>query len=588
MAGLAIGITIFAIITLVQFIVITKGATRIAEVAARFTLDALPGRQMAIDADLNAGILTEEQAKARRKDVADEADFFGAMDGASKFVKGDAIAGLVITMVNLLGGLVIGVVQHGMSVGDAVHTYSLLTIGDGLVAQLPALMVSIAAGLIVTRSAGDGDLGSDVFGQLSRQGTALRAAGIVVAAMAIVPGLPKLPFLVFGGAFALAGHRIIKRTVADDAELVDTEPVEVAPTGPNQLVLEARVEPLELDVAGDLIDLVDTSRGGDLLDRIGALRRKLVSEVGFVMPAVRTRDDANLGPSVYVVRIHGVEVGRGIAPPGQVLVLGEELADLPGTDTVEPVFGLPAKWVPEAYRVDAELGGRTVVDRTALVITHIAELVRRRAGRLLSRTDVKTLLEGVEATDPAVTADLAAAGVGPVDVQKVLAALLDDGVPIRDLVRISEAISETARTNKATDVLVGAARQTLGPAISSLLARDGVLEVATVDPLLEHELAGAVHESGEGAVLLLDLATSDRVVSELNRISAKAAQDARQAVVVCSPGLRSALARFTRNVAANVSVLSYREIGDHLTVNVSDSLGLQTGLQTGAGVGVAA
>ena len=571
--NIVVGLVIFMIVTLVQFVVISSGSGRVAEVSARFTLDAMPGKQMAIDADLNAGILSEGEAKQRRRDVADEADFYGAMDGASKFVKGDAIAGLVITMVNLVGGLAVGVLQHGMSVGEATHTFSLLTIGDGLVAQIPALMVSIAAGLIVTRAAGGTDLGSDVFGQFARQGQAIRSGGFVVMLIALVPGLPKLPFLVCGGALALAGHRLMNRPEAGDPFDESVAPAETAaPTSPQQIAIDSRVEPLELDLAVDLIELVDPARGGDLLDRIGALRRKLAGELGFVMPAIRTRDDAALPLATYILRVHGVEVGRGTAPAGRVLAIGDELGALPGEDVIEPVFGLRARWIPMEFRGEAELAGHTVVDRTALVVTHLAELVRRRAGRLLSRTDVKALLEGVDATDPTVITDLSAAQLGPTDVQRVLSALLDDSIAIRDLVRILEAVSERARVNRTPDALVEAARLALGPAISANLAADGVLRVHTVDPRFEHELATHAEIGEEGTLLQLDLPTHDRLTTELHRAVEQSALRGAPAVIVCSAALRPALGRFARTVTPDAAVLSYREIGDHLGVEVIGAL----------------
>ena len=571
--NIVVGMVIFMIVTLVQFVVISSGSGRVAEVSARFTLDAMPGKQMAIDADLNAGILTEAEAKQRRRDVADEADFYGAMDGASKFVKGDAIAGLVITLVNLIGGLAVGVLQQGMSVGEATHTFSLLTIGDGLVAQIPALMVSIAAGLIVTRSTGETDLGSDVFGQFGRQGHAVRSGGFVVMLMALVPGLPKLPFIVCGLVLAVVGHRLMQRNEAADAvDDVAAAPEASAPVSPQQMAIDARVEPLELDLAVDLIELVDPVRGGDLLERIGALRRKLAGELGFVMPAIRTRDDAALPLATYVLRVHGVEVGRGSAPVGRVLAIGDDLGTLPGDDVIEPVFGLRARWIPIEFRGEAEVAGHTVVDRTALVVTHLAELVRRRAGRLLSRTDVKALLEGVDATDPAVTTDLSSAQLGPADVQRVLAALLDDSIAIRDLVRILEAIGERARTNRTPDALVEAARLALGPAISAGFAVDGVLRLHTVDPRFEHELATHAEVGEEGTALQLDLATHDRLTAELARAVEQSTLRGAPCVIVCSAALRPALGRFVRTAAPDAAVLSYREIGDHLDVEVIGAL----------------
>ncbi|WP_420452483.1 flagellar biosynthesis protein FlhA [Ilumatobacter sp.] len=570
--NIVVGFVIFLIITLVQFVVISSGSGRVAEVTARFTLDAMPGKQMAIDADLNAGVLTDAEAKARRQDVADEADFYGAMDGASKFVKGDAIAGLVITMVNLIGGLIVGVLQRGMDIGEAVTQYSLLTVGDGLVAQIPALLVSISSGLIVTRSAGEtGDLGSDVVRQFARQGSAIRSGGAVVLLMMLVPGLPKLPFLLCGVTLVVLGQRLANapevEQVEETVEIVDEEP-----PSPQQIALDARVEALELDLAYDMIELVDGSVGGDLLDRVGALRRKIATELGFVMPSIRTRDDPTLPAHTYVIRVHGVEIGRGEAPPERILVIGDDLTSLPGNDITEPVFGLPARWVPLEFRSHAELAGNTVVDRSALVVTHLAEVIRRRAGRLLSRTDVSELLESVGETDPSVIEDLTAAGVTTAEVQAVLAALLDDGIAIRDLVRIVEAIGDRARTNRSPDALVEAARSALGPAITSAFSAEGRLPVITIAPAMEAQLAGAFEITEAGAQLTLGPELHDHVVGQFESVTTAAAARGDAAVVVCAPGLRPALGRLVRQTAPGLTAVSYREIGDHLSIEVIASI----------------
>ncbi len=570
--NIVVGIVIFVIITLVQFVVISNGSGRVAEVSARFTLDAMPGKQMAIDADLNAGMLTDEEAKQRRKEVADEADFYGAMDGASKFVKGDAIAGLVITLVNLVGGLIVGVMQMGMDIGDAVATYSMLTVGDGLVAQIPALLVSISSGLIVTRSNGETDLGNDVLGQFSRQGDAIRSGGVVVTLLMFVPGMPKVPFLICGSALILIGHRLMQRPEPAPAFDEDADGGEAVAESPQQLAIDARVEPLELDISVDLIALVDSSRGGDLLDRVGALRRKIAAELGFVMPAIRTRDNVDLPSNTYILRIHGVELGRGEAPAERVLVIGDDLDRFPGTDVVEPVFGLAAKWVPTEFGPEAEIAGYTVVDRSALIVTHLAELVRRSAGRLLSRTDVKELVDGVGATDPAVVEDLSSQSVGLGEIQRVLATLLDDGIGIRDLVRILEAIGERARTSRSTDALVEAARASLGPAITAGLAVDGVLRLVTLDPRLETGMAERHEMTDAGGVLQLGPLLHEHLVGELQRIVGVAGALGVPAVVVCAAPLRPALSRLVNQTVPNVTVVSYQEIGDHLGVEVIDAV----------------
>jgi flagellar biosynthesis protein FlhA len=570
--SLVVGLVIFLILTLVQFVVISNGSGRVAEVTARFTLDAMPGKQMAIDADLNAGVIGEDEARLRRKEVGDEADFYGAMDGASKFVKGDAIAGLVITMVNLIGGFLIGVVQMGLPVGDAIQKYSLLTVGDGLVSQIPALLVSISAGLIVTRSAGGADLGTDVFAQFRRQRPAMRAAGVVVLLMAVIPGLPKIPFLLLGGALIMIANRLPEED--DSIELTSAEPVEAAPPSPQQMAVDARVEPLELNIAYDLIGLVDGGTGGDLLDRVGALRRKLASELGFVMPSIRTRDAGDLPSSTYVIRVHGVEVGRGTAPSGRVLVIGDHLESFPGEPTREPVFGLAARWVPAEYQAQAEISGNTVVDRSTLVVTHLAEIVRRRAGRLLSRSDVKVLIDGVKATDPQVVEDLNATGITVGEVQRVLAGLLDDGVPIRDLVRILEGIGDRARTSRTIESMVEAARAELGPAITTALATDGRLTAVTLSASTEHRLLGGLRTIDATTQLELIPDDADVLVRRLTELVGATAMHGTSPVLVCSAPLRPALGRLVKATVPGVAVVSYGEIGDHLQIDVIANIDL--------------
>lgn len=575
--SLIVGLVIFLILTLVQFVVISNGSGRVAEVTARFTLDAMPGKQMAIDADLSAGVIGDEEARRRRKDVADEADFYGAMDGASKFVKGDAIAGLVITTVNLIGGFMIGVVQHGMSVTEAIQKYSLLTIGDGLVSQIPALLVSISAGLIVTRAAGGADLGSDVFAQFYRQRSSLRAAGFVVIAMAVIPGLPKIPFLGVGITLVMISNRLPK---IDDSVQPITSPLleaeEPPPPSTQQMATDARMEPLELSIAFDLITLVDPAGGGDLLDRVSALRRKIASELGFVMPSIRTRDSSDLPTSTYVIKVHGVEVGRGMAPAGRVLAIGEALDGLPGDDVREPVFGLAARWVPVEYQVQAEIMGNTVVDRSTLIVTHLAEIVRRRAGRLLSRTDVKALLEGVRATDAQVVDDLVAVGVSTGEVQRVLGALLDEGIPIRDLVRILEAISDRARTMRTLEAMVEAARLELGPAITSAHAYDGTLSVVTLAPTTENRMLAGLRSVDGQTQLEMRPEHADQLIRDLNELVARSAHRGGAPLLVCSGPLRPALSRLVRPSVPSVVVVSYAELGDHLTIDVIANIDLDS------------
>jgi flagellar biosynthesis protein FlhA len=563
--SLVVGLVIFLILIVIQFLVITNGAGRVAEVTARFTLDAMPGKQMAIDADLNAGLIDDDEARRRRAEVAAEADFYGAMDGSSKFVKGDAIAGIVITLVNLLGGFVVGVVQRGMPIGDAISAYSLLTIGDGLVSQIPALLIAISTGIIVTRAATTADLGSDMLHQFGRQRSALRIGGGVVMALALVPGLPKVPFLIVGGLVLLAASRI-----PDEEELVDDVSPEAlpaaSPDSPEALADEMRVDPLELELAYDVVDLVDPAAGGDLLDRVRALRRKVALDLGVVIPPVRTRDSLELPAHSYVVKVHGVEMGRGEAPPGMALAIGDDLSGLPGTPTVEPVFGLAARWIPLELRQQAELAGATVVDRSSVLTTHLAEVVRQQAGQLLSRQDTKALVEMVRATDPAVVEELTPALLGVGEIQRVLQGLLAEGVPVRDLVRIFEAISERARVTKDPDALTEAARAVLGPAISSSFALQGRLAALTFDPLVEHALLEALRHGENGAFLALEPHQIESLAFQVAQQAEAAEQRGEQPVLLCSAALRPAIRRLVHGAAPRLAVLSYAELGPNLVV----------------------
>ena len=569
--SLVVGLVIFMILIVIQFIVITNGAGRVAEVAARFTLDAMPGKQMAIDADLNAGAIDEAEARRRRAEVASEADFYGAMDGASKFVKGDAIAAIIITLINLFGGFVVGVVQHHISMSEAISTYSLLSIGDGLVSQIPALLLSISTGLIVTRAASDDDMGSDLVTQFGRQGRALKIAGGAAIAIALLPGLPKLPFLLVGGAVLFAGTRVKdpEATGPDGAGVgalalgAGAEALP-SPDSPEALADEMRVDPLELEVSFDLVDLVDPSRGGDLLDRVRALRRKLALELGIVIPLIRTRDNLNLPPSTYTIRVHGVELARGEAPPGNVLIIGDDLDALPGTPTREPVFGLAAKWVPLEFRQQAEIMGATVVDPSSVVTTHLAEVVRTNAGRLLGRQDVKTLIEMVKAGDPVVVEELNAAQISMGEVQRVLRDLLDEGVGIRDLVRIFEVLSERGRVTKDPEQLVEAVRHALGPAISAAYAVEGRLPILTIEPLVEQALLEALRSGDSGSFLSIDPAVAERFALAAGARAEEAEQRGETPVLVCSAQLRPAVHRLTKAVAPRLPVLAYTELGPQL------------------------
>jgi flagellar biosynthesis protein FlhA len=547
----------------------------VAEVGARFTLDAMPGKQMAIDADLNAGLINEQQARKRRSEVTAEADFYGSMDGASKFVKGDAIASIIVTLINLIGGFAIGVLQRGMAPADAVSTFSLLTVGDGLVSQIPALLLSTATGIIVTRSATEGDMGTDLIAQLGRFRQPVRIAGGAALALCLIPGLPKLPFLIIGAGFLIMASRMSETPVVDEEAEAAAAELEPRPDSPEAIAESMRVDPLELEVAFDLVDLVDTARGGDLLDRVKALRRKVAMETGLVIPLVRTRDNLDLPASQYVIWLNGVPAAKGLSPAGTVLAIGDNLEGLPGKATREPVFGLAAKWVPVELQRQAEMAGATVVDRSSVITTHLAEVVRQNAANLLGREDVRLLVEMVRRTHPIVVEELTPALLTLGEVQRVLHALLEEGVSIRDLVRIFEALSVRAKTSTELDGLVEAARSALGSAISHpYVTPDERLHVFTLEPSFEQRLLESIRQSDVGAVLALDAGAVDALVHGCGGLLEQAEQAGHSPVLVCSPQVRAALARLMRQVLPRLPVISYAEVSRTAQI---ESLGVVSG-----------
>ncbi|MCW2503379.1 MAG: flhA [Actinomycetia bacterium] len=580
--SLIVGLVVFMILVIVQFVVITKGAERVAEVGARFTLDARPGKQMAIDADLNAGLIDEASARQRRADVTAEADFYGAMDGGSKFVKGDAVAAIIITVVNLIGGFVTGVIQKGLSPAEAIKTYSLLSIGDGLVSQIPALLLSVATGLIVTRATTEGDMGSTVAQQFGAQKQAMQIGGGAAIALCLIPGLPKLPFLVIGATVLIIAQRLPKPGAPKTAEELAAEALAAdapEPDSPANLIGEMRVDPLELAIAPDLVDLVEAA-GGDLLERVRSLRRKVAMELGIILPPVRTRDDLDLPLSTYVVRISGVEVGRGQAPPGTVLAIGDGLEGLPGRAGLEPVFGLEGKWVPAELRHQAEISGATVVDRASVVITHLAEVVRNNASRLLGREDVRALTEVVKRTHPVVIEELTPSTMSLGEIQRVLHALLDENVPIRDLVRIFESMSLTGKSSNDRDTLVEGVRAALGPAIASQYVTEGMLPVITFDPQVEHTLLESLRITDSGVQLSVETARAEAILSDVSRISEAAEQQGITAALVCSPQLRGPVRRLLQVAVPRLPVLSYTELAGS-TARI-ETVGVVTGAYANA------
>ncbi len=567
---LVVGLVVFLILVIVQFIVITAGAGRVSEVAARFTLDAMPGKQMAIDADLNSGLIDDETAKARRLDVGREADFFGSMDGASKFVKGDAIAGIIIVSINLIGGFAMGVLQMHLSMGEAIARYSLLSVGDGLVSQVPALLISVASGIIVTRVQGGpdgGGLGDDLTQQLFRSVVALRIAAGSMAVLALMPGMPKVPFLLLAGILVFLSGKAAKADALAGVEVLPAVTDADDPAAPTEVMLEqVRVEPLELQLATDLLDLLDPARGGSLMERVRALRKRIAADLGLIVPPVRTHDSAALPASTYVVKLHGVEAARGEAPPGHSMVLGEDAAGLPGRATVDPVFGLPATWVQNELAEVLASEGATVIDRASVIVTHLSEVVRSAAPDLLTRQDVQVLVDAVKTVSPVVAGEVGGETLSLAEVQRVLRELLGEGVPVRDLTRILEAVTAKARETRSCEALVEAARGVLGPTICAGAAVGGRLAALTLDPLLEQSLLEAVRNGDGGTWLALDPVRMEQLVSGIGDAVHAAEAGGHRPVVVCSAQLRPAVRRLLATGRPDLHVLAYTELSRSLTV----------------------
>ncbi|MGC7151486.1 flagellar biosynthesis protein FlhA [Paenarthrobacter sp. R1] len=558
--SLIIGAVVFLILVVIQFVVVTKGAERVAEVGARFTLDAMPGKQMAIDADLNAGLITDAEARKRRAEVSAEADFYGAMDGASKFVKGDAIAGIIIIIINFVGGIAIGVLQRGMDAVDALNTYGLLTMGDGLVTQIPALLMAVSTGMIVTRSNAEEDMGRTASSQLMQSPNALLIAGLAAASMALIPGMPVLPFLVVGALLVIASRRVAAQQKAAAAAEAAGNAAVASEEDPNERLMEdMRVHPVEILLAPDLVDIV-SGASDDLLARVRSLRQKIAMELGLVVPPVRTRDAMDLPPSTYAIRITGVEAGRGVAPSGKLLALGEFLDALPGTATVEPVFGLNGKWVPTEMRHSAEMTGATVIDRVSVLVTHLSSIITANAARLLTREDVRVLTEGVRKQSPSAVEELTPGLLTLAEIQRVLEGLLEEQVPINDLPRIYEALSLRAKVSTDPEALIESARQALGPVLADKYLDGDVLPVVMIDPLLEQSMLEDMRPGEGGTQIVMGQAKLDSVLSSLKSAVEGAAATGRQAVLVCAPALRPAIRRLVAAPDGGVPVLSYREV----------------------------
>ena len=570
----AVGFVIFLILIIIQFVVITNGAGRVAEVAARFTLDAMPGKQLAIDADLNAGLITEAEARQRRKDIQRAADFYGAMDGASKFVRGDAIAAVIIVAINTIGGFIVGMLQQGLSPLESLQKFTLLTVGEGIVTQVPALLISTATGIIVTRAASESDFGTDITQQLSAQPRAILIAAILTALFGLA-GLDRW-LLLFASAvlFVLYFYRrrhdpATARAVAAAAAAtaVAGGPGQTAAKPAETVVPLLSYDPMELEIGFGLIPLVDVNQGGDLLERITLIRRHAARDLGIVIPPVRVRDNLQLRPNSYVVKIYGLEVAQAEVLVSRLLAMnpGTATAPIDGIPTTEPAFNLPALWIPEGARAEAEMAGYTVIDPTSVIATHLTELIKSHAPDLLGRQETSALLDNIKSHYPVVVDELVPGLLTVGEVQRVLQNLLRERIPVRNLVLILETLADAARVSKDIDFLTEKVRAALARHISAEYAENGLLSVITVDPRLEALLSEAVRR-GEDAYALLDPNTVARVYTSLTRQIAVAQNAGLQPIVLCSPSVRLALKRLTERAAPQLVVLSYSEIAPGLRV----------------------
>ena len=567
----AVGLILFLILIIVNFVVITKGSERVSEVAARFTLDAMPGKQMAIDADLNAGLINEAQARARREAVAREADFYGAMDGASKFVKGDAVAGLIITAVNLVGGLIVGVMQQDMGFTEAWSHFSLRTVGDGLISQIPALLISTATGIVVTRAAGDSGLGSQLGGQLFADPTTLMLAGGVLGAMGLIPGMPTFAFLAVGGSLGAVGYLLRqRREAARQAKAAEPEPLPITNEVPPETAVQlVPIDPLEIELGYALVPLADGARGGDLLERVVAVRKQVAMNLGLLLPYIRVRDNLGLSPYQYVIKLRGIAAGSYEIQPDRLLAMapGELDESVPGQPTVEPAFGLAGVWIAAADRQRAELMGYTVVDPVAVVVAHLTEVIKESAHTLLGRQEVRGMVDSIKESHPALLEELIPGLLNLGDIQKVLQNLLAEGVPVRDLVLIFETLADWASVTKDPDQLTERVRAALGRTIVQHLGLTSPIRAITLAPDLEQQLLAATdRRSGSNGGQALDPNLAQTLVEALQREADNMAAIGLQPLLVCPPLLRPILRRIAAHAYARMTVLSYAELDPRLAI----------------------
>lgn len=585
-----IGFIVFILITVVQMLVVTKGAERVAEVTARFTLDAMPGKQMAIDADLNSGIITEDEAKIRRQKIQRESDFFGAMDGASKFVKGDATFSIVAAIVNLLGGAIMGLVFDGMEFMEVLNVYSLATVGDGLCSQVPALLISTSMGMIVTRSASEDTLNSDIKNQMSAQPMVMLIAGGVMIIMMLIPGFPKVQLLVLGAALIALGV-VLMRTQKEAAIQTDAAAQEMAANREALSEMEyykdidnvyklLNVEPIEMEFGYSLIPLADENSGGTLIERVVIFRKQFAMDMGMVFPSVRMTDNQHINPNQYVIKIKGEIVAHAEILMDHYLALdsGSVTKEIDGIDTVEPAFNIPAKWVSEQNKLRAEIAGYTLIDPTSVIITHLSEIIKNYSHELLSRQDVKTMLDKLKATNPTIVEDIVPNIVSPAYLQKVLCLLLKEGVPIRDLQTILETIADNQHNMKDVDITTEYVRQALKRTITRRFSDGGQIRVLTLDTETENKIVASVKKSEQGSYLAMDPQTIQVLIASLNEQIDKVKDVVPMPIVLTSPIVRIYFKKLIDQFIPNVTVLSFSEIDNSVQIQAVGNVTIEDAL----------
>lgn len=573
-----VGAVVFIILIIIQFVVINKGSERVAEVSARFTLDAMPGKQMAIDADLNTGAITDAQARERRNKIQEEAGFFGSMDGATKYVKGDAAAGLIITIVNLIGGTAMGMIRGGMEFGDAIQRYGLLTMGDGLCSQVPSLLISLATGILVTKASKEADFSNVLVGQLFGIPKVLYLVGGTLAFLGIVTPLEWFLFVPLGVAFIVAGRMVDKNigieSIEEEVSMAETEAEEIRK--PENVVSLLQVDPIELEFGYGIIPLADVNQGGDLLDRVVMIRRQIALELGTVVPIIRLRDNIQLNPNQYIIKIKGIQVTEGeilfdhymAMNPGYV---EEEITGIP---TFEPSFHLPAIWITESQRERAESLGYTVVDPPSIIATHLTEVIRSHIAELLTRQDVQNLVNNLKESNPVLVEELVPKLLGLGEIQKVLQNLLSEGISIRDLLSIFETLADHAPTTRDTDVLTEYVRQNLKRAISSkYFPANETTSVITLDPRVEQEIMSSVKQTEQGAYLTLDPDKTKAIIASVEEEVSKLENMGKSAIVITSPIVRMYFKKLTEEYFKDLIVVSYNEVESNIELQ---SVGMVT------------